>query len=114
MFEILGKTLAVSTLKSFIGGGTAAFVLLNKFPLIEGAGGGGGGGLGPPSKKSSVEGKLGGSPPGPNKLFPPPGPKVGGSLPPEPELLSPKVFLPRSLSSFFLFQILFQVDLVKI
>ena len=35
-------------------------VLLNKFPLIEGAGGGGGGGLGPPFKKSSIEGKLGG------------------------------------------------------
>ena len=47
-------------------------VLLNKFPLIEGADGGGGGGLGTPSKKSSIESKLGGSPPGPNKLLLPP------------------------------------------
>ena len=53
-------------------------MLLKKFPLIEGGGGGGGGcGLGPPSKKFSIEGKLGRSPPGP---------KLGGS-PPEPKLL---------------------------
>ena len=40
---------------------------LNKFSpkLTDGPGGGGGGGLGPPSKRSSVVGKLGGSPPGP-------------------------------------------------
>ena len=63
MVKILGKILLVSTLKSSVGGGTAAFMLLNKFPLIEG-GGGGGCGLGPPSKKSSIEGKLSGSPPG--------------------------------------------------
>ena len=76
-----------------------AFVLLSQFPLIEGAGVSGGGGPGPPSRKSSIEGKLGGSP---NKLFPLPGPKLGGSSPPEPELLLlPKVFFPQSLSSLF-------------
>ena len=39
---------------------------LNKFsPKLTDDPGGGGGGLGPPSKRSSVVGKLGGSPPGP-------------------------------------------------
>ena len=62
----------ICTLKSFVVGRMPVSVLLNKVSLIEGAGGGGGGGLGPPSKKSSIEGKLGGLPPGPNKLLLPP------------------------------------------
>ena len=62
-------------MKSSVEGRMLVSVLLNKFPLIEGAGGGGGGGgggLGTPSKKSSIESKLGVSPPGPNKLLLPP------------------------------------------
>ena len=59
-------------MKSSVEGRMLVSVLLNKFPLIEGAGGGGGGGLGTPSKKSSIEIKLGVSPPGPNKLLLPP------------------------------------------
>ena len=92
------------------------YVLLNKFPLIKGAGGGGGGGgLGSPSKKSSIEGKLGGSPPGPNKLLLPP--KL--LFPPSPLLLSslsflPKLLVPLRLSNLFLFQIIFQDGLAMI
>ena len=52
------------------GGGIKTFGVLNKFPLIDGGGGGGGwGSLGPRSKKSSIEGKEGGSPPGPKLLL---------------------------------------------
>ena len=89
-------------------------VLLNKFPLIEGASGGGGGGLGPPSKKSSIKGKLGGSPPGPNKLLLP----LKLLFPPSPLLLSllflPKLLVPLSLSNLSFFQILFQDGLAMV
>ena len=91
---------------------TWGICILNKFPLIEGAGGGGGGGLGPPSKKSSIEGKLGGSPPGPNKLLLPP--KLLFSPSPLLLLFLPKLLVPLSLSNLFLFQILFQDGLAMI
>ena len=94
LFQILGGALLISTFKSFLGG-TTTFVLLNKFPLIEGGGGGGsGGGLGPPSKKSSIEGKLGGSPPGSTLL-----------LLPLKLLLLPQKLLPPCLSLSNLFYI---------
>ena len=58
------------TLKSLVGGGgkTGALNKLKGVDAGGGCGGSGCGGLGPPSKKSSIVGKLGGSPPGPKRF----------------------------------------------
>ena len=86
------------TSNSFVREGKTGASDLSRFSpkLKDGAGGGSGSGLGPPSKKSSIVGKLGGSPPGPKRL----------------ELLlllllllllfEKEVFIPLSLSNLFL------------
>ena len=64
-----GALTEVFTLKLFEGRTTESLDPNKLFPkLKDPVGGGGDGGLGPPSKKSSIVGKVGGSPPGPKRF----------------------------------------------
>ena len=84
-------------LKSFArGGGKTGSFDPNKLKDGGCGGGGGCGGLGPPSKKSSIVGKLGGLPPGPKRF------ELLLSLLLLLLLFEKEVFTPLSLSNLFL------------
>ena len=64
-----GALTEVFTSKLFEGGTTESLDPNKLFPkLKDPVRGGSGGGFGPPSKKSSIVGKVGGSPPGPKRF----------------------------------------------
>ena len=64
-----GALTEVFTSKLFEGGTTESLDPNKLFPkLKDPVGRGSGGGFGPPSKKSSIVGKVGGSPPGPKRF----------------------------------------------
>ena len=64
-----GALTEVFTSKLFEGGTTESLDPNKLFPKLKNpVRGGSGGGFGPPSKKSSIVGKVGGSPPGPKRF----------------------------------------------